>query len=210
MENYIKHHPVIAILRGITPSEVISIAQCLYEHGIRVIEVPLNSPQALESIKRLAATLPIDCLVGAGTVINIEQAKQVKEAGGKLIISPHCDETLIEYSLAENLQVVAGVATPTEAFNAYHAGAKWLKLFPAQTYGYSHVKALMSVLPNDANIIAVGGVSSKNSEQWLTAGASALGIGNSLYQSQDTIDVVRNKVIALNETLGFACLNEKA
>lgn len=203
MKKFIEKHPVIAILRGITPDEITDIAQCLYSHGFRVIEVPLNSPQALKSIEKLAKILPQDCLIGAGTVINIEQAKQVKNAGGKLIISPHCNEALIEFSLTEGLQVVAGVATATEAFNAYRAGARWLKLFPAQTYGYNHIKALMSVLSEDAHFIAVGGVSYKNSEQWLKSGAKALGIGNSLYQSQDSVETVVNKVIQLNEALGL-------
>ena len=153
MKAFIEKHPAIAILRGITPSDVIEIAQCLYTHGIRVIEVPLNSPQALKSIAKLVDALPQDCLIGAGTVTNTQQVKQVKNAGGKLIISPHCDANLIKYCLSADLHAVAGIATPTEAFLAYQAGAKWLKLFPAQTYGYSHVKALTSVLPNDAHII---------------------------------------------------------
>ena len=186
MHSYINKHPVIAILRGISPDVVIEIAQCLYQEGLRVIEVPLNSPDALESIEKLVNNLPEDCLVGAGTVINIEQIKQVANVGGKLIISPHCDVKLIEQCHLLNLHVVTGIATPTEAFTAYQAGARWLKLFPAQTYGFSHINALKSVLPNDAHIISVGGVSQKNALQWISSGASALGIGNSLYQPKDT------------------------
>ena len=203
MEQFIEKHPVIAILRGITPDDVIEIAQCLYAHGIRVIEVPLNSPQAMKSIAKLVDTLPQDCLVGAGTVINIEQVKQIEKVGGQLIISPHCNSNLIKYCQSKKLQVVAGIATPTEAFLAYQAGAKWLKLFPAQTYGFSHVKALKSVLPNDAHIIPVGGVSHNNALQWLSSGASALGLGNSLYQSNDTLEFLMSKVIKLNETLNI-------
>ncbi len=203
MKEFIEKHPVIAILRGITPDDVIEIAQCLYTHGIRVIEVPLNSPQALKSIGQLVDALPQNCLIGAGTVTNTQQVKQVENAGGKLIISPHCDVNLIKYCLSANLHAVAGIATPTEAFAAYQTGARWLKLFPAQTYGYSHVKALTSVLPNDAHIIPVGGVSHNNALQWLSSGASALGLGNSLYQSNDTLEFLMSKVIKLNETLNI-------
>jgi len=201
LKEFIEKHPVISILRGITPNDVIAISQCLYTHGMRVIEVPLNSPQALESIAKLVDVLPLDCLVGAGTVTNIAQVKQVESVGGKLIISPHCDVNIIDYCLSANLHVVAGISTPTEAFLAYQAGARWLKLFPAQTYGHSHVKALKSVLPNDANIIAVGGVSQNNAQQWLSCGARALGVGNSLYQSKDSIEMVMHKAIKLNQTL---------
>ncbi|MBA6291108.1 2-dehydro-3-deoxy-6-phosphogalactonate aldolase [Colwellia sp. MB3u-70] len=203
MEKYIKKHPVIAILRGITPEAVVEIAQCLYAHGIRVIEVPLNSPQAIKSIEKLVNALPDDCLIGAGTVFNIEQVIQIENVGGKLIVSPHCDPDLIQYCQSKNLHVIAGVATPTEAILAYQAGARWLKLFPAQTYGFSHVKALKSVLPNDVHIIPVGGVSQSNVLQWLSSGASALGFGSSLYQSNDSLDETMAKVIKLNKVLNI-------
>lgn len=202
METFIKNHPVIAILRGVAPHEVIDISHCLYQHGIRVIEVPLNSPNALDSIAKLVSVMPKDCLVGAGTVLNLEQVKQVENTGAKLIITPHCDTQIIQYCLLENIHVIPGIATATEAFSAYHAGARWLKLFPAQTYGVSHLKALKSVLPNDVHIIPVGGVSNSNMLQWLASDASAIGIGNSLYQRNDPLAVVKNKVILLNEILG--------
>ncbi|TWX72457.1 2-dehydro-3-deoxy-6-phosphogalactonate aldolase [Colwellia sp. C1TZA3] len=207
MKTFIKKHPVIAILRGVIPSEVVEIAQCLYTQGIRVIEVPLNSPQALESIARLVMTLPKDCLVGAGTVLSLEQIKQVENIGAKLIFSPHCDPELIEYCTVNNLYVVPGIATATEALSAYKAGARWLKIFPAQTYGFTHIRALKSVLPNDVHIIPVGGVSQSNALQWLTSDASALGIGNSLYQRNDTLDMVKNKAILLNDTLNAIKIN---
>lgn len=202
MDAFIKNHPVIAILRGVNPNEVVDIALCLYQHGIRVIEVPLNSPNALDSITNLVLSMPKDCLIGAGTVLTLAQAKQVENTGAKLIISPHCDTGIIEYCILKNLHVIPGIATATEAFSAYHAGARWLKLFPAQTYGFSHIKALKSVLPNDVHIIPVGGVSNTNVLQWLASDASALGIGNSLYQRNDIPAVVKNKVILLNEILG--------
>ena len=202
METFIKKHPVIAILRGVTPNEVVDISLCLYQYGIRVIEVPLNSPNALDSIAKLVSVMPKDCLIGAGTVLSLEQVKQVEDIGAKLIISPHCDTKIIQYCLLNNIHVIPGIATATEAFSAYHAGARWLKLFPAQTYGFSHIKALKSVLPNDVHIIPVGGVSNTNVLQWLASDASALGIGNSLYQRNDIPAVVKNKVILLNEILG--------
>ena len=203
LERYIDKHPVIAILRGITPKDVVEIAQCLYAHGIRVIEVPLNSPQAIESIEKLVTALPRDCLIGAGTVYSIEQVTQIENVGGKLIVSPHCDPKLLQYCQSKNLHVIAGVATPTEAVIAYQAGAKWLKLFPAQTYGFDHVTALKSVLPKDTYIIPVGGVSQHNALLWQSSGASALGIGNSLYQKNDSIDEVTAKVIDLNKALNI-------
>jgi len=201
LNRYIENHPVIAILRGIPPDEVIEISQCLYAHGIRVIEVPLNSPQAMKSIAKLVNTLPQDCLIGAGTVINIEQVKQLESIEVKLVISPHCDTDLIKYCQSKKLLVVAGIATPTEAFLAYQAGARWLKLFPAQTYGFTHLSALKSVLPNDVHIIPVGGVSHNNVQQWLSSGASALGLGTSLYKSDDSLKLLKNKVTRLNEAL---------
>jgi 2-dehydro-3-deoxyphosphogalactonate aldolase len=201
LHTYINKHPVIAILRGISPESVIEVAQCLYQQGLRVIEVPLNSSNAIESIEKLVKHLPKDCLIGAGTVTNIEQIKQVANVGGKLIISPHCDVKLIELCHLLNLHVVTGVATPTEAFTAYQAGAKWLKLFPASTYGINHMKALKSVLPKDVEIIAVGGISEENSQQWLTSGASALGIGNSLYKKGDSLAIINKKMTLLNKML---------
>ena len=207
MEKYIQKHPAIAILRGVTPETVVEIAQCLYCHGIRVIEVPLNSPQAIRSIENLVDVLPDDCLIGAGTVLNIEQVIQIENVGGKLIVSPHCDPNLIQYCQSKNLHVIAGVATPTEAVLAYQAGARWLKLFPAQTFGFSHIKALKSVLPHDIHIIPVGGVSPKNVLQWLSSGASALGLGSSLYQSNDSLDVAMGKVIKLNKALNMTQKN---
>jgi 2-dehydro-3-deoxyphosphogalactonate aldolase len=203
LERYINKHPVIAILRGITPKDVVEIAKCLYTHGIRVIEVPLNSPQAIKSIEKLVNALPDDCLIGAGTVFSIEQVIQIENVGGKLIVSPHCDPRLIQYCQSKNLHVIAGVATPTEAVIAYQAGAKWLKLFPAQTYGFDHVTALKSVLPDDAYIIPVGGVYQGNALKWLSSGASALGLGNSLYQKNDSLDEVTGKVIDLNKALNI-------
>lgn len=201
MHIYIKKHPVIAILRGILPDSIIEIAQCLYQHGLRVIEVPLNSTNAIESIEKLVKYLPADCLIGAGTVVSIEQIKQVANVGGQLIISPHCDIKLIEQCQLLNLHVVAGIATPTEAFTAYQAGVRWLKLFPASTYGLNHLKALKSVLPEDAEIIAVGGVTEENSQEWLTSGASALGIGNGLYKKDDSLGIVNKKMTSLNQAL---------
>ncbi|MDO7084798.1 2-dehydro-3-deoxy-6-phosphogalactonate aldolase [Pseudocolwellia sp. AS88] len=209
MKQFIDKHPVVAILRGVLPSNAINIAQCLYDHGIRVIEVPLNSPQAITSIANIVGALPEDCLIGAGTVITLEQVKQVNNAGGKLIISPHCDIDIINYCLANNLDVIPGIATPTEAFLAYQAGARWLKLFPAETYGCAHLKALKSVLPRDAHIIPVGGISQKNASQWLSFNAIAVGIGNSLYQSNDSVDTVTAKVIQLNKVLNINLLDDK-
>jgi len=201
VQQYIDKHPAIAILRGVLPNQVIEVAQTLYTHGLRVIEVPLNSERALFSIEQLAKVMPAECLVGAGTVTCVAQAQQVANSGGKVIISPHCDAEIIKYCCANKLMVVAGIATPTEAFTAYHAGARWLKLFPASTYGINHLNALRSVLPADAKIIAVGGINAANAQQWLASGANALGLGNSLYKAGDDIATVNHKITLLNAQL---------
>lgn len=204
MRTYIEKHPVIAILRGVLPSNVVEIAHCLYQHGVRVIEVPLNSPQPFVSIGNLVREMPNDCLIGAGTVLTTTQVDQVFDVGGKLIFSPHYSQEIVTKSLSLNLEVVPGIATATEAVNAYQAGARWLKLFPAQTYGVDHISALKSVLPYDTNLIAVGGVDAKNSQLWLSKGADALGLGNSVFKANDSLDDVRMKITNINNALKIA------
>ena len=204
MQSYLEKHPVIAILRGITESAVIDVAKILYEHGIRVIEVPLNKPSAFACISKIVNCLPNDCLVGAGTVTTVDQVKAIADLGAKLIISPHCDLKLIKYSQQLSMTVMPGVATPSEAISAYQAGAKWLKLFPATTYGIQHLAALKTVLPQDCHLIPVGGISAKNGQQWLTAGACALGIGNDLFREHDTPTTVKEKITRINHMLGMS------
>lgn len=199
MNKYLNEFPIISILRGISIDVVQEVVTSLYQHGVRVIEVPLNRPNAVECIKIMINCLPHDCLIGAGTVYSIEQVKEITNAGAKLIVSPHCDIQLIKYCKEAGLVVLPGVSSATEAYTAYNAGAKWLKLFPATTYGIEHLIALKTVLPKDVHIVPVGGVNMSNGIKWLSSGASAIAIGNHLYAENDSLDEVKIKIQHLSK-----------
>ena len=173
--------PLVAILRGLTPQDALSIGAALFDAGFRVIEVPLNSPQPLESIALLAREFGDRCLVGAGTVLTPEQVAQVKSAGGKLIVMPHGDTTVIRAAKAAGLVCTPGVATPTEAFAALAAGADALKLFPAEQLPPPVLKAWSSVLPKGTALLPVGGITPDNMGAYRKAGAAGFGIGSALY-----------------------------
>jgi len=174
--------PLIAILRGLTPEEAPAVGDALVEAGFRVLEVPLNSPRPLDSVRALAERFADRALVGAGTVLTPAAARDTVEAGGRLIISPNADPAVI--AEARRLQALSlpGVFTPTEAFAALAAGAHALKLFPAEIAGPAGLKALRAVLPSDARLYAVGGVAPKTLADWRRAGASGFGIGSALYK----------------------------
>lgn len=173
---------VVSILRGITPDEAPDHVQALFDAGIRVVEVPLNSPDPLESIARIARMFGDRMIVGAGTVLTEAQVDAVHAAGGRLIVSPNVDVAVIRRTVALGLISAPGFATASEAFAAIHAGARHLKLFPATTYGPGHLKQLGAVLPADVTIVAVGGVGAGNMAEWHAAGARAFGIGGELYR----------------------------
>lgn len=173
--------PLVAILRGIQPEEVEAIADALYIEGFRVIEVPLNSPQALDSIARLARRMPGDALIGAGTVLSADAVRDVQVAGGKLIVMPHADVAVIRVAKARGLACVPGAATPTEAFAALQAGADALKLFPAELVTPPVVKAMRAVLPREAPLLPVGGITPDTMAVYRRAGAAGFGLGSALY-----------------------------
>jgi 2-dehydro-3-deoxyphosphogalactonate aldolase len=173
--------PLVAILRGIRPDESVAIGQALADAGFRVLEVPLNSPQPMESIKRLAQSLGDDYLVGAGTVMTAEQVQQVADAGGRLIVMPHADTVVIRAAKQAGLLCVPGVVTPTEAFAALAAGADGLKLFPADQISPEGLKAWRAVLPKDVPVLPVGGIAPNTMAPWINAGAQGFGIGSALY-----------------------------
>lgn len=175
--------PVIAILRGVRPDEVADHASALFEAGIRAIEVPLNSPDPLESIARLTTHLGATCLCGAGTVLTSAQVDAVAEAGGRLIVSPNADPVVIARTVELGMASAPGVATATEAFAAIQAGARHLKLFPAATYGPAHLKQLRAVLPPQVAVLAVGGVGPDAMAEWRAAGALGFGLGSELYKA---------------------------
>ena len=172
--------PLIAILRGLTPAEAPKIGEALVSSGFAIIEVPLNSPEPLKSIAALTQQFP-HTLIGAGTVLNAQQVKDVHAAGGRLVVAPNFNPAVVAQALALNMVVLPGVATPTEAFAALDAGAHGLKLFPAEMISPATVKALRAVLPKAAALMPVGGITPDNMAVYLTAGASGFGLGSALY-----------------------------
>jgi 2-dehydro-3-deoxyphosphogalactonate aldolase len=174
--------PVVAILRGVTPDEVEAHAEVLHAAGVRAVEVPLNSPDPLISIRRLAKAWGERMAVGAGTVLTRDQVDAVRDAGGTLVVAPNTDAAVIARAVELGLEAAPGVATATEAFAAIAAGARHLKLFPAATYGPGHLKQLGAVLPAGVNVWAVGGVGPDGMAAWWAAGARAFGVGSELYR----------------------------
>jgi 2-dehydro-3-deoxyphosphogalactonate aldolase len=195
--------PLIAIIRGVTPEEAVDIGSALIEGGIRIIEVPLNSPEPLKSIERLASRFGEQASVGAGTVLNPEQVQQVRDAGGQLIVSPNMNPAVIRATVEAGMVSCPGIFTPTEAFTALEAGAHTLKLFPAEAATPKVVKAMRAVLPRDVPLVVVGGVSPDSIAAWLEAGASGFGLGSGLYKpgqsAADTLTKARAYAAAIKE-----------
>lgn len=173
--------PLVAILRGIHPDEVESQVATLIECGITLIEIPTNSPDWQRSVARAVALAGDRALIGAGTVVDTTQVRQLADAGGGLLVTPNTDVAVLRAGIAHRLVCAAGFATPTEAFAALHAGAHALKLFPAAHYGTAYVRALRTVLPVQARLLAVGGIADDNLAAFLHAGCDGAGIGGSLY-----------------------------
>ena len=173
--------PLIAILRGLTPPEAVPIGQALVNTGWRLIEVPLNSPQPLDSIAAMVSTFP-QALIGAGTVLTPSEVRNVQAAGGQLIISPNFNPAVVAEALRLGLVCLPGVMTASEAFAALDAGASGLKVFPAELASPAVIKALRAVLPTDALVLPVGGITPDNMQAYLSAGASGFGIGSALYK----------------------------
>ena len=173
---------IIAILRGITLDEVAGVGDALYEAGIRIVEVPLNSPEPLRSITALAARFQGRMIVGAGTVLDTASVDRVSSAGGQISVSPDCNPAVITRAVERGMVPLPGVFTPTEAFTAVRAGARHLKLFPAEAASPVTVKAWKAVLPREVSVYAVGGVTPANMKAWADAGCSGFGIGSNIYK----------------------------
>ena len=195
---------IIAILRGITPEGVLEVAEALVDVGIAVIEVPLNSPQALQSIRLLSSRFAGRAVVGAGTVLTAEQVDAVAQAGATLVLSPDSNVDVIRRTRALGLTSIPGVATPTEALRALDAGADALKLFPADVLGVASLKAWRSVLPPAVRIYAVGGIDDGNAAAFMAAGAAGVGVGGWLYRPGSSVATVRASAALLVRSLGGA------
>jgi len=175
--------PLIAILRGVTPSEAALIAEALIDAGIDRIEVPLNSPDPFDSIKAMSDAFADQALIGAGTVLSTDDVGRVAQVGGKLIVSPNCDQRVIVATKTAGMQSWPGVMTPTECFEALKAGADGLKVFPAGLLGPEGIKAIRAVLPEGTQVFAVGGAGADTFAEWMAATADGFGIGSALYKS---------------------------
>ncbi len=187
--------PLIAILRGLTPAEAPAIGEALVSSGFAIVEVPLNSPEPLRSIATLTQLFP-QTLIGAGTVLNAQQVKDVHGAGGRLVVAPNFNPAVVAQALALGMVVLPGVATPTEAFAALDAGAHGLKLFPAEMISPATVKALRAVLPASTALIPVGGITPDNMAPYRAAGANGFGLGSALYAPGRSAQAVQQQAQA--------------
>jgi len=187
--------PLVAILRGLKPEEALEVGQAIVNAGFHILEVPLNSPDPLRSIQILAEAFP-NALVGAGTVTTAQQVRDIKAAGGQIIISPHLDDNVVCEAVNLGLISMPGVATPTEAFRAIALGAHGLKLFPAEMISPSVVKSMRAVLPGHVRLIPVGGIGAHNMANYRQCGASGFGIGSALYAPGKTVQAIGESAAA--------------
>lgn len=203
LKDWLARCPLVAILRGVTPEEVEAIGDALVDNGICVLEVPLNSPRPLDSIRRLARRFGDRALVGAGTVLTTTQVREVAAAGGKLLVTPHAAPALVREAKSLNMLAVPGFFTPAEAFACLEAGADGLKLFPAEAASPAVLKALAAVLPAGTAILPVGGMAADTIGPWQAAGAAGYGIGSALFKPGSTAGQVAERAKALRHALGY-------
>jgi 2-dehydro-3-deoxyphosphogalactonate aldolase len=193
LRDFLSNLPLVAILRGLRPDNAEAVGQALVEAGFRVIEVPLNSPEPFRSIEILAKAMPKDVLVGAGTVLDPDQADGVRNVGGRLIVMPHADLAVIRRAKDLELLCTPGVATPTEAFAALKAGADAIKIFPAEAIPPNVVKAWRAVLPKETIVLPVGGIRPETMKSYMDAGATGFGLGSALFTpAMSTEEIARN------------------
>jgi 2-dehydro-3-deoxyphosphogalactonate aldolase len=201
LNRYLRECPLVAIIRGVAPNEVEAIGDAIYDGGIRIIEVPLNSPDPLNSIERLAKRFGDRMLVGAGTVVDRVDVARVSDAGGRIIVSPDTNVEVISATASAGLVASPGYFTPSEALAAIRAGATALKLFPAEAATPAVLKAQLAVIPKEVPIMVVGGVKPDSMRPWLDAGATGFGLGGGLYRpgqsAAETLDKARAYVEGL-------------
>jgi 2-dehydro-3-deoxyphosphogalactonate aldolase len=186
---------IIAILRGIAPDDAKAIGEVLIETGITTIEIPLNSPRPLESIALLAKAFGSAATIGAGTVLRVQDVREIASAGGRIIVSPSFDAEVVQETKSLNMASWPGVLSPTECFAALKAGADGLKIFPCSVLGPSGVKAIRAVLPPETSVYAVGGAGPANFADWIAAGVNGFGIGTALYQPGHSVAQVRQAAV---------------
>ena len=202
LTSWLNRCPLVAILRGLTPDEAEPVGAALATAGFTIVEVPLNSPEPMESIRRLSQRFCPQMLVGAGTVMTVEQVRLVADAGGKLIVTPHADPAIVMAAKKAGLLAVPGFFTAAEAFALLRAGADALKLFPAEGANPAMLKALGAVLPPRTRVLPVGGIGVENIPAWRAAGAAGFGIGGALYRPGDPAVAVGVRARALVAAVG--------
>jgi 2-dehydro-3-deoxyphosphogalactonate aldolase len=197
LHDWLARCPLVAILRGVRPDEVEAITEVLAGCGIAIVEVPLNSPDPMTSIRRLARRFGARMLIGAGTVMTAGEVTEVAAAGGRLIVTPHAASDVVRAAKARGMLACPGMFTPTEAFAMLAAGADALKLFPAEAAGPAVLRAIRAVLPPGTAVLPVGGIDAGNMRPWLEAGAAGFGIGSSIYKPGDSAARAGGKAAAL-------------
>ena len=200
----IENHPLIAILRGITPTEVVDVAEILIEKDFKIIEIPLNSPDPIRSIELLTHYFENHAIIGAGTVLDETSIRSIAEAGAKLVVMPNGNGIVVKAAKDRGLIAIPGIATPSEAFAMIEAGADALKLFPAEGIPPSVLKAMKAVLPSTVPILPVGGITPEKMNDYLKAGAIGFGLGSALYKPGMTLKDIRKNADAFNQALTFS------
>ena len=200
----IEKHPLIAILRGIKPTEVVDVAEILIEKDFKIIEIPLNSPDPIRSIELLTHYFENHAIIGAGTVLDEASIRSIAEAGAKLVVMPNGNGIVVKAAKDRGLIAIPGIATPSEAFAMIEAGADALKLFPAEGIPPSVLKAMKAVLPSTVPILPVGGITPEKMNDYLKAGAIGFGLGSALYKPGMTLKDIRKNAEAFNQALTFS------
>ncbi|ACX85893.1 2-dehydro-3-deoxy-6-phosphogalactonate aldolase [Pectobacterium parmentieri] len=194
--NWNTNLPLIAILRGITPDEVLEHVAVLLDAGFDAVEIPLNSPNPYDSIRLAVEHFGDRALIGAGTVLKADYVDKLQEIGSKLVVTPNISPEVIRRAVGYGMTVCPGCATATEAFTALEAGAQSLKIFPSSAFGPDYIKALKAVLPKDVPVFAVGGVTPENLKDYLSAGCIGAGLGSDLYRAGQSVEVTAQKAHA--------------